>query len=434
MAKMIIIADDLTGACDSGVQLAKYGVDASVIFNYQYDILSDKEVIIIDTDSRSLPANEAYEKVKAAAEKLDKVRPDVFYKKIDSTMRGNIGKEINAIYDVYQPDIVIIAPGHPEKGRKTVDGYHYLNDLPLHETEVSKDPKTPVTTSFIPKLIETQTGRRVGQLTHEELYNGYETVKEKIQTYLSEGIRYLVCDAIEKEDFDLLVSFVKKVDKSVLWVGSAGLIEYLPKYFGFKENYGGLMIQKSSQPVLLVVGSISDIGRKQLKKLLQQEDVEGIELNSTLLVKGEAQRREVLDSLYKEASFHIANEKHVALYTSQNAQESQAAGQLSGYSPIQVSDIISASIGELAARVIQETQVDRLFLTGGDTANRVFQNLKVKAFRLLEEVEPGLPLGKLFDGKELYIVTKAGSFGNELAMVNSVLKLQGGDQKWLSHI
>lgn len=425
MTKMAIIADDLTGACDSGVQLAKYGLQTSVFFNYKNDAFSEKQVVIVDTDSRSLPGQAAYEKARDVVAALKLTREHVVYKKIDSTMRGNIGMEINGAYDAYRPDLVIIAPGHPEKGRKVINGHHYLNGVPLNETEVAQDPKTPVKTSYIPELIEEQTRKVVGTLNSLELHQGYEVVKEKVKSYLSEEINYLVCDSATKEDLILLTSHMKKLDKSILWVGSAGLIQCLPECYGFKQKQEVAVIQTSDRPVLLVIGSVSDIGRRQLDQLLKQKRVEGLELNSALIVQENEQRKAELERVYQEAHKHLSNGIHVALYTSRNPQATQEAGERFGYSAIQVSNTISIAIGELAASIVDDNEVNRLFLTGGDTANQVFRNLKVEEFRLIEEIEPGLPLGKCLDKKNFYIVTKAGSFGNDDTMVNSIRKLQG---------
>jgi D-threonate/D-erythronate kinase len=76
--------------------------------------LSDKDAIIFNTDSRSVSEAEAYKRVKNISEKIKKESFDVVYKKIDSTLRGNIGQEINAMYDVFQPDFVIFAPAYPK--------------------------------------------------------------------------------------------------------------------------------------------------------------------------------------------------------------------------------------------------------------------------------------------------------------------------------
>lgn len=50
---------------------------------------------------------------------------NVYIKKIDSTLRGNLGAEIKAVDDVFNPDIVIIAPAYPANQRVTIGGYHY---------------------------------------------------------------------------------------------------------------------------------------------------------------------------------------------------------------------------------------------------------------------------------------------------------------------
>jgi uncharacterized protein YgbK (DUF1537 family) len=135
-----MIADDLTGANDSGVQLSRYGLKTSVRFNFTDEELSSNEesgsdgAIVIDTDSRSIEKDEAYRRVREAANFLKENQFDVIYKKIDSTLRGNLGAEVDAVYDEFQPNFVIIAPGYPSNGRKIDSGHLYLNGAPLHET------------------------------------------------------------------------------------------------------------------------------------------------------------------------------------------------------------------------------------------------------------------------------------------------------------
>lgn len=162
LLRIAIIADDLTGANDSGVQFARSGLKTSVLINMESDNISDDDVIIIDTDSRSVTPEEAYRKVKEAAGYLKSQPYDIIFKKIDSTLRGNIGAEFDALYDVFQPDFIICTPAYPDYNRKVRDGCLYLGDKLLHETEFALDPKTPIRESNIPKMINGQSQRGVG--------------------------------------------------------------------------------------------------------------------------------------------------------------------------------------------------------------------------------------------------------------------------------
>src|SRR6476619_7377554 len=98
--KLAIIADDLTGANDSGVQLARHGLKTTVLFDLDEGNINKYEAVVFDTDSRSLTRKEAYNQVSRAANFLLNAGFTNIFKKLDSTMRGNIGAEIDALYDV----------------------------------------------------------------------------------------------------------------------------------------------------------------------------------------------------------------------------------------------------------------------------------------------------------------------------------------------
>src|SRR5690625_1838782 len=121
-----IIADDLTGANDSGVQLIEKGINTSVYFDIpkQQDHLDSG--IVIDTNSRAISRNEAVAVTKQAGEFLKQAGYVTIYKKMDSTLRGHIGTELQALYETFQPEFVFIAPAFPALGRTTRDGIHYV--------------------------------------------------------------------------------------------------------------------------------------------------------------------------------------------------------------------------------------------------------------------------------------------------------------------
>ncbi|WP_028551512.1 four-carbon acid sugar kinase family protein [Paenibacillus sp. UNC451MF] len=426
--RISVISDDLTGASDCGGQLIRYGFDVSVILEPQADGLRSKDAVIIDTDSRSVTAEEAYRRVKEACESLQSEPFDIIYKKIDSTMRGNIGQEINAVYDVFRPDFVIIAPGFPQNGRIVEKGIMYLDGKPLHETEVARDPKTPVRDSLITRLIQEQAGREVGLLSRDDLLETSEVMASKLAAMQAQGIIYVAADSTEPSDLERLVRQMKQTGKSIIWVGSAGLMNVLPLAYGFDSESKRVTIPAHGTPVLLVVGSVSAIGRKQLQKLLIEPDMAGIEIRSQEIIQKGAPKQMEWSRVLLEAKSAVKAGRHIVLYSSNEVSQTQQLGQELGFSLVEISNRISQVLGEWAVMLTEQFDLRNLFLTGGDTARQVFQQLKVDEFHLLDEVEPGIPLGIVRKpGKDIYAVTKAGNFGSPSAMIKAARKLQGGE-------
>lgn len=424
--RLAVIADDITGASDCGGQLIHYGLNVSVILNHNSIIEGDREAIIYNTDSRSVSQEEAYTKVKCICEKIKDEKYDIVYKKIDSTMRGNIGQEINAVYDVFKPDFVLIAPGYPENGRQVIDGIHFLNNIQLHETEVANDPKTPVTDSNITRLIQKQSNKAIGHISCGDLHEGFEKVVTLLEEFKKNNISYITVDSIQGSDLEVLAELICKARYSVVWVGSAGLMNYLPKVYGLKQKGMVLSIKTAEKPVLLVVGSVSSIGRVQLEHLLNVKEVIGLEMKSSeVLIDNEVKEKEI-NRLKEEATKAFNEKKNIALFSSNNVKEIQAIGCKIGKNPIELSNIIANTLGELAVELINSLDINHLFLTGGDTAYQVLDKLDVKELCLMDEVEPGIPIGYTKSKKEIYAITKAGNFGSKLAMVNALNKLKGG--------
>ena len=93
-----IIADDLTGANDTGVQFARFGARTIVPLDL-HDLASLRrraDVLVLSTDSRGESPAVAAHRAKVAAQALKRARVPAVYKKIDSTFRGNIGAELAA--------------------------------------------------------------------------------------------------------------------------------------------------------------------------------------------------------------------------------------------------------------------------------------------------------------------------------------------------
>lgn len=423
--KISVISDDLTGASDCGGQLVRFGLKVSVVVQENSKEVNDYDAVIYNTDSRSVSGVEAYERVKKVCDTIKSGPIDLIYKKIDSTMRGNIGEEINAIYDSFSPDFVIIAPAFPVNGRKVINGVHYLNSVKLENTEVAKDPKTPVRDSEIKRLIENQSKRKVEHITFREIHQGYETIMDKLVSYKNKQISYITVDSAQESDLRKLVELIHQTNFSVVWVGSAGLMNYLPETYGMRQVPKTIPLPVHHEPVLLVVGSVSATGRSQLQHLLNYSDTVGLEMDSAKVLLDEDVKAMELTRILYGAKEAFLQGKNVVLYSSNNVIETRKIGEQLGYDAVKISNIISMVLGEFAAEMIRVHDLKYLFLTGGDTAQQVFLQLNAYEFILLDEVESGIPLGRVFTDKELFIVTKAGNFGSKEVMLKAVYKLHG---------
>src|ERR1051325_11297817 len=102
MTEVVLIADDLTGACDAGAQFAAAGLRTIVPLADEAD--SDAEVVAFSTESRDIDAGESRRRMRQVAAKMRRFAPRIIFKKIDSTLRGNTGIEIVAALEAFECD------------------------------------------------------------------------------------------------------------------------------------------------------------------------------------------------------------------------------------------------------------------------------------------------------------------------------------------
>ncbi|MGD8297178.1 MAG: four-carbon acid sugar kinase family protein, partial [Desulfobacterales bacterium] len=143
MNPIVIIADDLTGAADTGVQFCPF-YDDTILLSYLQ--LADAvaptpgSALALYTNSRALEMMAAQKRLRSVARGLSELKPFQIYKKMDSCLRGNPGTETEALMDELEYEASFIAPAFPEMGRTTVNGNHLVHGIPVGQTEISRDP------------------------------------------------------------------------------------------------------------------------------------------------------------------------------------------------------------------------------------------------------------------------------------------------------
>ena len=426
--KLAIIADDLTGANDSGVQLARHGLKTTVLFDMDETSVKSYEAVVFDTDSRSINRQEAYEKVKQAATFLKNAGFKNIFKKLDSTMRGNIGAEIDAVYDVLKPDFVMIAPGYPKNNRTILESTHYLKGVPLAETEISKDPKTPVTISYLPELLQEQTNHTIGTLTVGDLAQGGEFVREKMNKYFENEIFYIIVDSTEENHLKQILDYSKKLPYQFTWIGSAGIANYLPEHYAIPTRPAKFSISKNTTPILTVVGSVNKNSRAQLKILVEKTAVYAIPFESYKAIADAPERQDEVMKVYNEAVEKARAGQDVVIYSTaakEDIEKAWATGEARGMNHTEISNEIVKAMGEVCSVLLEEGHFQGISMTGGDTAKQICVSWNVKGFELLEELEIGVPISRFLGIDDIYVVTKAGGFGSDTVFINAIKKLKG---------
>lgn len=396
--KYLIIADDLTGANDTGIQFLKAGFRASVTLDpAALESMRDCGAVVVDTESRNILGGEAAEILKKAVPYLAKFRGSrVFYKKVDSTLRGNIRAETAVLREELAFPLTIFTPAFPRNRRTSKNGLLLLDGVPVHQTEMGRDPRKPVVTSSLAESLLGDRACSARTVSLEEVRNG------RVSAILEEaGKRGVFCfDAETDEDLRIIARDASAAlpDGDILWVGSAGLAE-------------GLVDAKP--PVLLVAGSLSAVSTRQARYALDNKLARPVLADiDALLADGRGEE----GRLAEKAVSILRRGENVLLSTSVEERQIEA-GRKAGEP-----ERIGESLGRIVEKILAEAKISGLFVTGGEVAVKIVRALGGGGVSLLKEVEPGIPLVRLMGGRSegLLVVTKAGGFGTEDTMKNCI--------------
>ena len=396
----VIIADDLTGSSDSGIQFFKAGYSASVIFDPASLASLEKTVAVLDTETRNVPEEQSVEILENMAKHLLPFRGKrVFYKKVDSTLRGNIAAEVKVLREKLQLPLTVFAPSYPGNGRTARNGLLLVNGLPVASTAAGQDPRKPVKTSSLVETLEGGEGIPVRHIALKEIRQ--YRIPEIMRATGRKGV--FSCDAETEDDLRWIVDgTTEEVPREdVLWVGSAGLA-------------GALAV--SSLPVLLVVGSLNPLSILQAEHIIKEKIAFPVILHvSSLLSSREEEKQRVI----KEAKDLLLRGKNTLLISS--LEKTQFGQGAKG----DVGEAICKSLASAVSDILNSLPVSGLFLTGGEVAVWVVRALGAGGIDLVKEVEPGIPLVRLLDGPHagLPMVTKAGGFGFEETMAGCIAEL-----------
>ncbi len=420
-----ILADDLTGATDTGLQFAKRGRRTYVSLDWSAS--PECDVLVFDTDSRARSAADARQRVFEATRRLREAGIRRFYKKIDSTGRGNLGAEIEAMLDALSVPLALICPAFPPLGRTVCHGAIHVRDLPVDQTEFAHDPLWPATTASIEQILQRQTSLPIGSLSLDEVRSGLPHLADRLAALSGQGARLVVADAESAADLRSLIEAVRELGDRVLPVGSAGLAEWLD-VSGARSAHVPREITISHDPVLIVAGTMNRLGLAQVARLL--------DLGACLirvspdpgLEAPETTARGAAGELIRALTAPGSKSTSIVLSLVDPREEPPNLDQIArthGVDLREATEQLVGALGRAVSLAMRDATPGALILTGGDTARAVCVALGVHGLDIQREAAPGIPIS-LGDGRGdgLPVVTKAGGFGDvdTLVEVVNVLK------------
>ena len=398
-----ILADDLTGAVDSSLAFWEHTIPSTILLDdaaMPVRFSEETSTLALDTNTRHDIPEVAHTRVLAATNTLRTMGATLLYKKIDSTLRGNIGTEVEAMLAASEARQAIVCPAFPATGRTVVEGRVLVHGVDLLKTAFASDPRHVVSSSRVASVLATQTHLPIAELSSPS------------HVADAHNAAIVVVDAQTDDQLRAWISAVG-LKRDLLWVGSAGLAGALAATLQARGRALSRAYTTQRLPAaratLVVVGSIHPTSREQLEVLGGKRIEISLAYRQAASCSSEQAAKQIIEALLHEGR---------AILT---------------VDPIPVDGLIIENIlGEVVASVAARLPAaPHLVLAGGDTARAVLKRLGIARLHIVGAVAPGIPIAETPD-RAVRVITKAGGFGTPDVLLRAVRILQEGESETLS--
>ena len=385
MAACIVVADDLTGANATGVLLTKMQYRAATIMsldNNDPEEMQECDCLLYPTDSRGVDAQTAYRRVFEASQALKNDNVLVYSKRIDSTLRGNLGSETDAMLDSLGEDyIAVAAPCFPSSGRIVIGNYMLVNG------------------------------------TMGEMMDGVHALAQKIRACHQAGSRILTFDCVSQEDLDLIADACIESGEKIIAVDPGAFTASLARKI-IKPR-----MDRRQNHILVVVGSVNSSTTAQLEEFWLTQEANNVMVRTRELLEGEERREKeisrVVGQVLKEAEKYTTSSVVGDGIYLENRIDFRPYMERYNCSMEEVTDMINNSLAEITVRLLrQQPRFQGLYACGGDVTQALCGHFGAAGLDLKDEVLPLAAYGQFsggeFDG--LDFITKGGSQGDKTAL------------------
>lgn len=418
-----IIADDLTGANDSALQFHLKGANTQILLSDELEPLNvvGTQTWAISTESRNVSPHEAYEKVKHTTQMFaDVLKPDYFYKKIDSTVRGNIAVEALGVLEVLGWDAVIVIPAFPLEGRVTVGGYHLLKGVPIERTEMARDPHSPIFESHLPTLLKSQLPDEfhnlIGSIDLSTVMKGAGPILMKIKELINDGKKLIVADSVSTTDIEQLVLAITKSEYKILPAGTAAAARAFSNIWFPEECSEHVKKTLPQLPKFIVSGSATQITANQIGRLAESDEFDEntliISLDLMTVLGG------VKEDLVERIVSNLAQNNIVVVHTSnliKNFDGFSDESLRAQLTKAELASVITDFLAELTRQVVAKKELILITL-GGETSFKCCAEIGANQLQLIDEVAPAIALS--MDHNAQWIVTKSGNLGGVNVLID----------------
>lgn len=413
---IVVLCDDLTGANATGVKLSKKGFKTATVIHGLPVPESGYEAICLDTDSRYAAEDQAKKRVQTALEKSEiNGRADIYSKRIDSTLRGNIGGEMESMLDFLGEDaIAIVVSSFPDSGRTTIGGFLLVDNVPLQQTDVASDPVRPLTTSKVEEIIQFQTDLPITTLGLDVVLDGAESLQQAIQEAKSHS-KVICIDAVTDEHIDLIADVVKDIKTPILSVDPG---PFTAAYASKKLNHA-----RTNEKYLITIGSVTSQTGLQIDYYTQKTGVEPIFVDPERLATFTESWELEVDRVIAEAESNLKSNDILLITTYRPGQKILDLPKMAEHEDTTEEGLakrITDGLGTISRRLLQDHRdiFKGCYLSGGDVTASVASITRAHGIELNDEILPlaayGSFIGGYLDG--LPVVTKGGMIGDKKAL------------------
>lgn len=398
---LLIIADDFTGALDTGVQFAARGIKTRVVVGADAALThQNADVLVVDTETRHLPAAQAYAAVEGLVQRAKYAGFAYLYKKTDSALRGNVGAELAALLSASSSRQLAFLPAFPQMNRVTKNGVQYIDGVPVTESPFGVDPFEPVRHAAVTDLLAEQTDLPAAS---------FPALAADGSVPAEDGI--LVFDAATVDELRSTGRALLNNGGLRVLAGCAGFGAVLPELLGL----GSVDVTcPALDPRLLVIcGSVNAITLAQLDKA-EQAGFTRLRLTPHQKLMPDywrsADGRMTLDHIEETLAAHPYN---IIETNDEGGNEPTAtAADALGLTREAMRVRIASGVGQLVGALFASPAVGTLLLTGGDTLLQCMNSVGVHELEPICEMEHGVVLARFgCGGTTRYVITKSGGFG-----------------------
>lgn len=423
--KIGVIADDLTGANATGVRLTKQGFQAATMVYFDQPISNDHfNTVCVDTDSRYARKDIATSRVQKVMGHFKTWGADVICKRIDSTIRGNIGTELDTVLnELGEKAISIVVSSFPDSGRITSGGYLLVDGVPVQATDVAKDPVMPLTQSYIPDIVQKQSDYSVSHIGLETVLDGEDAIAKAIEHKIEQGHRIIVLDAVTNEEIEEIAhAMVTITDYHMIPADPGPLTAAYSRAFT-KQNLKG-------KKVIAAVGSVTSNSEKQMQYLLEKTNADPIYVNARRLASSNDSWENEISRAVGEALQEMNNQEIIIITTMAPGEEQlnlndvvKEEGNNQDYWAKRIAD----GLAKITRLTVEKSQHDicGMFSSGGDVTASLCSIGGATGIKLTDEVMPLVAHGQFIEGHfhGMPLVTKGGMAGEKKAIYESIKHL-----------